>query len=63
MQILYLTFKFILHLVCKRAASKNMAIDEQVTLHQWLVDVDALFFTSNSKNGAINEESQEDELL
>lgn len=63
MQILYLTFKFILHLACKRAGSKSIAIDGQVTLHEWLVDVDALLFSPSNKNMAMNGEAQEDELL
>ena len=40
-----------------------MEMDGKVTLHQWLVDADALFFTPINKGMPINGESNEDELL
>lgn len=44
MQILYLTFKYLLLLICQRAALNNHPIEESVSIHQWLFDVDSLFF-------------------
>lgn len=52
-----------LHLVSKRVASRNMQIDGQTSLHQWLTDVDALLFKPNSQYLSPQGGDNEDELI
>ena len=63
MQILYLTFKYLLLLICQKASLKDQPLEDSVSIHQWLFDVDSLFFKPSFLASLAQDEGSEDELI